>query len=86
MELSLCRKLRFLSIFLYNPMLGILDIDQGMYFVRSNNLSLKYQRCTPSRVNYIEIRKIEILTRTRFLCQWNRIYMRQSKNQTIILV
>ena len=52
-------------------MLGILEIldkDQVMYFVRSNNLSFKCQRFTPSGFKYIEIRKVEVLTRTRFLC------------------
>ena len=42
-------------------------IFQTMNFIRSNNQSLKYQRCTPSGCKDIVIRKIEFLAKTQFL-------------------
>ena len=42
-----------------------------MNSVRSNNLSLKYQRCTPSGGKSIGIRKSEFVIKTQFL--WIKI-------------
>ena len=38
-----------------------------MNYVRSNNLSLKYQRCWPSGCKDIGIRKFEFVAKTQFL-------------------
>ena len=39
-----------------------------MNSVISNNLSLKYQKCTLLGCKDIEIRKFEFVTKTQFLC------------------
>ena len=38
-----------------------------MNYVRSNNLSMKYQRFTPPGCKGIEIRKFECVAKTQFL-------------------
>ena len=38
-----------------------------MNYVRSNKLSLKYQRCLPSGSKDIGIRKFEFVAKTQFL-------------------
>ena len=45
-----------------------LKIFQTVNSVRSNNLSLKYQRFKPSDCEHIEIRKFELVAKTQFLC------------------
>ena len=42
-----------------------------MNFVRSNNVSLKYQRPTPSGRKDIGIRKFDFMTKTQFL-SWKK--------------
>ena len=44
----------------------ILDIVNT---VRSNNLSLKYQRFPPSGFKYIELKKFESVAKNQFLCK-----------------
>ena len=44
-----------------------------MNFVDSNNLSLKYQRYTPSGCLDIEVRKCEFVAKTQFLSIFIRI-------------
>ena len=39
-----------------------------MNFVRSSNISLKYQRIAPSCCKAIGIRKFELVAKTQFLC------------------
>ena len=46
-----------------------------MNSVRSNNLSLKYQRFATSGCKDIRIRKFEFVAKTQFLCEPNHRYV-----------
>ena len=61
-ELSFCHKLKY-SYILATQSRRTLDINP----VRSNNLSLKYQRFIPTGCRDIEIRKFVVVAKTQFL-------------------
>ena len=67
MELSFCHKLKFSKPYVFANQCRRPLIFQTLNFVRSKNLSLKYQRTTPSVCNDIGIGKFEFLAKTQFL-------------------
>ena len=66
-ELSLCHQLWFFNTYIFAAQCRRPEIFQSMNYVRSNNLSLKYQRFTPSGCTDIGIRIFEFATKTQFL-------------------
>ena len=66
-ELSLCHKLRFSNPVICTTQSRRPLIFQTMNSVRSNNLSLKYQRFTPSSCRDIVIRKFKFVAKTPVL-------------------
>ena len=70
-ELSLCHKLKFSNPNNFATQCRRPKIFQTMNFVRSNNVSLKYKRPTPSDCKDIGIRKFEFVAKTQFLSLWN---------------
>ena len=70
-ELSLCHKLWFYSPDICSTKRRRSEIFQTMNSVRSNNLSLKYQRVIPPDWKDIGVRKFEFVVKTQFLCKFN---------------
>ena len=66
-DLSLYHKLWFSNCFFFATQCLRSLIFQAMNYVRLNNLSLKYQRLSPSSWKDISIRKSEFVTKTQFL-------------------
>ena len=64
-KLSLWHKLRFSNPYIFATHWHRMN---SMNSVRSNYLSLKYARFTPSGCKYKEIRKFEFVAKTQFLC------------------
>ena len=67
-ELSICHKLWFSKFNIIATQWRKPLIFQTMNAVRSNNVSLKYQRFTSSDCKDIIITKIEFVAKTQFLC------------------
>ena len=67
-ELSLCLKFWFSNPNIFGFQRRKPLIFQTMTFVRSNNISLKYQKFTTLGSKDIEIRKTEFVAKTQFLC------------------
>ena len=67
-ELSLCHKLKFSNPNIFATQCRRPYIFQTMNSVRLNNVSLKYQRPSPSGCKDIGIRKFEFAEKTQFLC------------------
>ena len=66
-ELSLYHKLRFSSPLIFSTLYRRPYIFQTINSVRSNYLSLKYQRYTPSVCKEVGIRKFEFVAKTQIL-------------------
>ena len=66
-ELSLCHKLKFFNPNIFAAQRRRPQIFQTLNSVRSNNVSLKYQRPTPSGCKDIGIRIFEFVAKTQFL-------------------
>ena len=63
-ELSFCHKLKFSNPFIFaNQCCGPL-IFQTLNYVRSTDVSLKYQKCTPSSCKDIVMKKFELEAKT----------------------
>ena len=67
MELSLCHKLWFSNPYIFGFQHRKALTFQTMTFVRSNNISLKYQRFMTSGSKDIRIRKSEFVAKSQFL-------------------
>ena len=68
MELGLCHKLYLSNFYIYQyPMMYGPHTFQTNNSVGSNNVSLKYQRATPSGWRGIDIRKFEFAAKTQLL-------------------
>ena len=67
-ELSLCHKLKFSNPNIFATQCRRPQIFQTMNSVRSNSVSLKYQRPTPSGCKDIGVRKFEFVAKTQFFC------------------
>ena len=74
----ICKGIEFLSqilifLFLYNLTIRFPRplIFQTINSIRSNSLSLKYQRFTPSGCKDKGVRKYEFVAKTQFLCKTN---------------
>ena len=65
--MSHCHKLRFFNTCIFATQCRRPQIFQTMNYVRSNNLSLKYQRFTPSGCKDTGIGKFEFVAKTQFL-------------------
>ena len=61
------------------------EIIQSMNSVRSNNLSLEYQRFTPPVSKYIRIKKFEFVAKTELLCS-NRLICFFTFSQTFFQI
>ena len=70
-ELSFCHKLWFHNPYTFSTLCRRPSTFQTMKSVRSNNLSLKYQRFTPFGCEDIGIRKSEFVAKTQFLFNCN---------------
>ena len=66
--LSLYNKLWFSNPYIFSIQCRRPLIFQTMKYVRSNNLSLKYQMFTPSSCRDIGIKKFKFVAKTQFLC------------------
>ena len=66
-ELSFCHKLWFSNSYNLATHSPRPLIFQTINSVRSNSLSLKYQRFTPSGCKDIEVRKCDFVAKTQFL-------------------
>ena len=66
-ELSLCHKLWLSTLFIFATQWLRPYLFQTMNSDRWKNLSLKYQRFTPSGEKNMGIRKSEFVTKTQFL-------------------
>ena len=66
-ELSFCHKLKNAYPYILATQCRRPQIFQTNNSVRSNNLSLKYQRFIPTGCRDIEIRKFEVVAKTQFL-------------------
>ena len=66
-ELSLCHKLEFSNPYIFKPQFCRPLIFQTMNCVRSDNLSLKNQRCTQTGCKDIGILNFEFVAKTQFL-------------------
>ena len=62
-ELSFCLKLKYYYLYILATQCRRLQIFQTIISVRSNNLSLKYQRVKPTGCRDIEIRKFEVVAK-----------------------
>ena len=62
------------SIYFFNSNSKILDIST-INSVRSNNLSFKYQRFTPSDCKDLGIRIFEFVAKTQFLTPMRKIFI-----------
>ena len=65
--MSLCHKLWFSNPYIFGTQCLRPYLFQTKYSVRSNNLSLKYQRFTPSGSKDIGIQKFKFVTKALFL-------------------
>ena len=76
--MSLCHKLWFSYPNIFATQCRIPLIFETTNYVRPNNLSLKYQRCTPLGFKYKEIRKFELVVKAQFLrdSRLRRVYAR----------
>ena len=71
-ELSLCHKLWFSYPYIFATQCLRPHVFQNKYTVRSNNLSLKYQRFTPSGSKDMGIKKFKFVTKNQFLCMFDK--------------
>ena len=67
-EMSICNKLWLSNSYNLATHSPRPLIFQTINSVRSNSLSLKYQRFTPSGCEVIAVRKFEFVAKTQFLC------------------
>ena len=66
-ELSFCHKFKYSYPYILATQCHRPQIFQTISSVRSNNLSLKFQRFTPTGCRDIEMRKFEFAAKTQFL-------------------
>ena len=66
-ELSFCHKLKYSYPYILATQCRRPYIFQTINSVRSNNLSLKYQRFISTGCRDIEIRKFEVVAKAQFL-------------------
>ena len=71
-ELSFCHKLRFANSYSLEIRFPRPLIFQPINSGRSNSLSLKYQRSTPSGCKDIGVRKFKFVAKTQFLSTTNQ--------------